>query len=681
MAIVKMKRMTLLAMKCDKDKIFDALIKSNVVQLKRTEEISRCTTEISEETVQRFSEKARRAEEAMDYLKDFAAYFNVVNKASDVKAEIPKSSFARPLMELDFDFFLNFGSKQTEIEEKLEQLRQAREKVVETENLLKQNATETQKFALYENLPHPTTWYADTDSTLVRLAQLPSSEWNEFATFAEDFPLVEVQKLIETPQTTVVAVVAHKSQTEFFEKGSAFGLVKCDVVCDVLPKTVLQNLRNERKNLEEKLLEAQKQVISFCELVPQWKIYVDWMNLCVKKAEADGDLQKTAQTFVLEGFYPAEEEQTVQQAVEEISDCLIASFYEIGDEEFAPTLTKNNKVVSKFECITNAYTPPSYHDIDPNPAMTVCYFVLFGFMVADIGYGLLLVLAGLAAHLVIKQQTGVKTLLQVFGICGISAIAVGALFGSFFSYSLYQGIIPDPSKYPMLTIILSIFLGICHIMVGVGCNMATKYKHGQKLSAWLADFPWLFVFVGLVVAIWNSAVDMASYEPYQVLKLPQTVSNVGLYVCLAALAVGVVFAGVDVQGVKGKVTKSFGTLYGLINYFSDAMSYIRVFGLMLSSALIGQVVNMLAGMVTGSGGIGYVFAAIILIAFHLFNLVMGILSVYIHNGRLQYVEFFGKFYEGDGQLFVPFGSDTKYTLLQKQQKSRKNTALPCKNIQ
>lgn len=98
------------------------------------------------------------------------------------------------------------------------------------------------------------------------------------------------------------------------------------------------------------------------------------------------------------------------------------------------------------------------------------------------------------------------------------------------------------------------------------------------------------------------------------------------------------------------------------------MSYIRVFGLMLSSALIGQVVNMLAGMVTGSGGIGYVFAAIILIAFHLFNLVMGILSVYIHNGRLQYVEFFGKFYEGDGQLFVPFGSDTKYTLLQKTAK-------------
>lgn len=664
MAIVTMKRMTLLALKCDKDRIFDALIKSNVVQLKRTEEISGCTTETSADAVQCYAEKVHRAEDAISYLSTFVETFNVTKEKSDTKAAMPKQSFARPLMELDFDFFLNFGKQRSEIEKQLDALQQAKKNIFETENLLKQNAVETEKFAVYENLPHPTTWYADTDCAYVRLMQLPTSEWNALCEFAKQFDLVEVQKLVENSQTTVVAVVVHKSQTEFLDGAAAFGLAKSDVVCDVLPQTVLQNLAEEHKSLTERLSRERKQIVSFCEVVPQWKIYVDWINLCIKKAEADGDLQKTAQTFVLEGFYPAEDEQLVQKAVEEISDCLVASFYEIGDEEFAPTLTKNNKVVSKFECITNAYTPPSYHDIDPNPAMTVCYFVLFGFMVADIGYGLLLVLAGLAATFVIKQQTGVKTLLQVFGFCGIAAIAVGALFGSFFSYSLYSGIIPDPSKYPMLTIILSILLGICHITVGVGCSMATKCKNGQKLAAWFCDFPWILVFVGLIVAIWNAALDMAAYEPYMMLKLPQIVTNIGLYVCLGALAVGVVFAGLGTAGLKGKLSKSFGSVYGLINYFSDAMSYIRVFGLMLSSALIGQVVNMLAEMVSSGGGFAYVFGALILIFMHLFNMVMGLLSVYIHNGRLQYVEFFGKFYEGDGQLFVPFGSDTKYTLLQ-----------------
>ena len=136
-----------------------------------------------------------------------------------------------------------------------------------------------------------------------------------------------------------------------------------------------------------------------------------------------------------------------------------------------------------------------------------------------------------------------------------------------------------------------------------------------------------------------------------------------MYVCLGALAIGIVFGGLGRKGILGKLTGSFGKAYGIINYFSDVMSYIRIFGLLLSSALIGSVVNDLGTMVIGNGGAGYIAAVILLIFAHLFNLAMGIMSIYIHNGRLQYVEFFGKFYTGDGQLFVPFGSDTRYSLI------------------
>ena len=156
---------------------------------------------------------------------------------------------------------------------------------------------------------------------------------------------------------------------------------------------------------------------------------------------------------------------------------------------------------------------------------------------------------------------------------------------------------------------------------------------------------------------------MAAYEPYNALKLPDIVSKVSLYVCLGALAIALIFAGLGTKGFLGKVMKSFGSAYGIINYFSDIMSYIRVFGLMLSSALMGTVINQLGEMVWSGGGVGYVLAIVLLIFAHIFNLVMGILGVYIHNGRLQYVEFFGKFYTGDGHLFTPFGSDTKYTLV------------------
>lgn len=279
------------------------------------------------------------------------------------------------------------------------------------------------------------------------------------------------------------------------------------------------------------------------------------------------------------------------------------------------------------------------------------------------GYGLLLGLVGLFATFVIKQNSGMKNMLQLFGICGISAIIVGALFGSFFSYQLYDGVIPSPADYPMVMMVLSLILGVIHIMAAVGCQMAVKIKNKQKLSAWLADFPWIIVFAGFILAIFNVAIDFMDYDPYNVIKLPEMVTSISLYVCLGALAVAVIFAGVGRKGIVSKLTGSFGSVYGIINYFSDVMSYIRIFGLLLSSALIGSVVNQLGEMVMSGGGVGYVGAIVLLIFAHLFNLLMGIMSIYIHNGRLQYVEFFGKFYTGDGLLFVPFGSDTKYTLV------------------
>ncbi len=244
------------------------------------------------------------------------------------------------------------------------------------------------------------------------------------------------------------------------------------------------------------------------------------------------------------------------------------------------------------------------------------------------------------------------------------------MFGSAFCFPIYNNLgiqppIPAPDKYPMVMMVLSLILGIVHICAGISCKMAVKIKRKQYLAAWLADFPWIITFISLIVAIFNTALDMAAYEPWASVRLPDIVGRVALYVCLASLAVGVIFAGLGSKGFLGKVKSSFGSVYGIINYFSDVMSYIRVFGLMLSSALVGSVINDISKMLIGDGSMptGYIFAGIVLVIAHLFNLAMGVLSVYIHNGRLQYVEFFGKFYTGEGQLFIPFGSDTKYVLV------------------
>ena len=675
MAIVKMKRLTLLAMDADKDNIYDAIIRTGSVQLKRSADIDSCQSRDVSAEREEVLGKIARVEDAIHYVDETAQNFNLTHKRDKcVQVNIEKASFTRPKREIDFDYFLNFGQNAEEIEQTLSKLYKMRGRIGELNALKAAKRAEYDKLALYENLPHPTTWYHDTASVIVQLCQLPNSELANLSKLVGEFDSVELEVVDNSKSTALVVVVAHRSQTEIFEKAAAYGLVKCNLVTDVLPKVTMEDIERQLNGISDEIDSVTCEIAHFAEHIPTWKVYVDYLELAEKKLVADGDLQKTSSTFVLEGFYPAESEQKVEQAIRCVSNNIVLTFDEIADDEFAPTLTRNNKIIKQFEFVTNSYSVPDYHEVDPNPVMSVFYFIIFGLMVADVGYGLLLLLVGIFAAVAIKQATGLKTMLQLFGICGISAIVVGFMFGSFFSYPMYgdaaiiplygeHALIPDPGEYPMVMMIISLMFGVVHIMAGIGCNMAVKIKHKQHLAAWLADFPWIIVFVGFVLAIFNAALDMAAYEPYEVLRLPDIVSKVALYVCLGALAVALIFAGLGSKGILGKLIKSFGSAYGIINYFSDIMSYIRVFGLMLSSAIMGQVINTLSSMILSGGGLGYLFAAIVLIVAHLFNLVMGILSVYIHNGRLQYVEFFGKFYTGDGQLFVPFGSDTRYSLV------------------
>lgn len=663
MAIVTMKKLSLLGMQADKDGIFDALIRTQSVEIKRSADVEACTRDDVSSAREKYAVDVTRVEESIAYVNQAADSYNSLHKKDKAqRVDVPKGSFSRPLEEIGYDYFLGFGKHVERIEDDLSHLDEIRRQITANEAQLTQKKSDLSRLQLIANLPHPTTWYRDSESSLIRLMQLNESELDSLKTLASNYELVDLDVIDVVNGVALVALVAHKSETEFFEQASVCGLVNCSVTCDILPKAAIEDVARQIEGLTAANAELLKEATGFADNVTEWKIYADYLGLLDAKLSAEGDLVSTASTFVLEAYYPADCEEKVTSAIDGVTSNYTLVCEDIGEDEFAPTLLKNNKVVKTFEGVTNMYSPPAYHEIDPNPVMSVFYFVIFGFMVADIGYGALLFIMGLAATFIIKQQTGLKTMLQLFGLCGLSAVIVGALFGSVFCYSVYPGLIPPPDVYPMVMMMISLLLGIIHISAGIACKMAVKIKHKRVLEAWLADFPWIITLVSLVIAIFNAAMDMADYEAWANARLPDIVSQIGLYVCLASLAVGIVFAGLGQKGFFGKVKSSLGSAYGLINYFSDVMSYIRVFGLMISGALVGSVFNQIGAMVA-TNAVGYILAGILLVVLHAFNLAMSLLSVYIHNGRLQYVEFFGRFYTGDGELFVPFGSVTKYTLL------------------
>lgn len=682
MAIVTMKKFTLVALHSDKEAILNAFSKSKLIQLAESAELDKATSKENSESQENIAERIALVEDAVAYVKEGVMKYNASFKGTDgyKKVTVPKNSMAAPKTELSFDAFMQMEDGQAELIGYVEELSQLRNQKAELEAKLSKLNTEIEKISLYRELPHPTTWYRDTQNVFVQIGSVPMSAWDKLQTVAEGYPMSEVQKVGSYGGNTLVVIVAHKDEKQIFDAMLPLGYVKSNVVCDILPSAMLNDLTSQRNAVKGALVENAKAVTDYAQHISKFEVLLDYLGFQLKKVVSEGNMQQTNSTFVAKGFFPAESQTVVEELLNNISDCHVLYVEDIGEGEFAPTLIRNKGVVKEFEMITNGYTPPAYHEVDPNPTMAWFYFAIFGLMTADIGYGLLLCLVGLFAKFYFKQNTGMAQLLKMFGFCGISAVVVGVLFGSFFSVPLFGyadpvaktdpyvltkwlgiledgAIIPPGDKQPMVMMIISLYFGILH-MIGGFCNNAAKaFKSKDPWAAFLDCFVWVVFFAGAGLALLNPALDMMAYDvAWGTWRAPALVGKVGLYMVLGAVGIVLLFGGRKKKGL-GKIIGGLGGIYGIINYFGDIMSYIRIFGLMLTSALMGSVINMLGAMI---GGVGQV---ILLVIMHLFNLVLGLLSIYIHNGRLQYVEFFGKFYEGDGQLFTPFGSDTKYTLI------------------
>ena len=680
MAIVTMKKFTLVALHSDREAILNAFSKSKLVQLAESAELDKATGKENSESQEKIAERIALVEDAVAYVKEGVMRYNAAFKGTDgyKKVTVPKNSMAAPKTELSFEAFMQMEQGQAELMGYVDELNQLRNQKAELEAKLSKLNTEIDKFSLYRELPHPTTWYRDTQNVFVQIGSIPTSAWDKLQAVADGYPMSEVQKVGSYGGNTLVVIVAHKDEKQIFDALLPLGYAKSNVTCDILPSAMLNDLTSQRNAVKQELVKNAKSVTTYTQHLRQFEVLLDYLGFELKKVVSEGNMQHTTSTFVVKGFFPAESEQKVEEILSGITDCKVLYTEDIGEGEFAPTLIRNKGVVKEFEMITNSYTPPAYHEVDPNPTMAWFYFVIFGLMTADIGYGLLLCAVGLFAKFYFKQNSGMANLMKMFGFCGIAAVVVGIFFGSFFSYQLFGyadpvaktdpnlltkwfnllpngPIIPDPSEYPKVMMVISLYFGVLHMIGGI-CNAAAKaFKSKDPWSAFLDSFVWVVFFVGLGLFAFKHALPFMEYEPWDI-EVPAIIGQVGIYMMLGAVGIVLLFGGRKKKGL-GKIVGGLGGIYGIINYFGDVMSYIRIFGLMLTSALMGSVINMLGGMM---GGVGQV---VLLVVMHLFNLVLGLLSIYIHNGRLQYVEFFGKFYEGDGQLFTPFGSDTKYTLI------------------
>ena len=441
-------------------------------------------------------------------------------------------------------------------------------------------------------------------------------------------------------------------------------------------------LSDEMSKIVEKMMDLSE---SLDDIEVLYDVEATTLNICLQKQK----LYCTQNCIVLAGWMPEAAEEKVLTGLSAFECACEISDPEEGD--VVPVLLKNNAFASTFEWVIEMYSYPKYGTFDPTFIMGIFYFLIFGLMFADVGYGLLLVLACFGGVKLLNPKEGLKRTLYMFGYCGISCMIMGVLFGGWFGdlpvaimnnffpefggqaantpigHFFNNGVFFNPVSSSIPFLFVALGMGEVHLIAGMAVNMVQTWKKGNRIVALCENVPYWVMFAGIDMMAPLAAAGMISSEPLAPATeaLLQTLSGIGMYVMVAGLAMILFLKGIGEKTVFAWLIKGLGGLYSLISFASDLLSYSRILALGLVASVIAQVINMLTSM-GSSGPLGFIFMLIIMILGHGLNLAINLLGTFVHAARLQYIEFFGKFYEDGGESFKPalpaeeYSEDTSY---------------------
>ena len=511
-----------------------------------------------------------------------------------------------------------------------------------------------ESFVPWQQLPLPLETLG-TQHTRILLGTVPAQTDLEAlrAKVFEAADEVQLEQISADQQSLYLLVFVHKCAAEAVGaalREAGFALTTFDGV----QGTAAENIRRTDEAIaacEQQDAEKLAELTALAEQKSALQLAFDRCTQEISKAQAADRLVHSEKTFCLGGWVPCEDVGKLEALLSGF--CCAWELTDPAPEEYpdVPVKLKNNKLTWPLNMVTEMYSLPAYDGVDPNPLMAPFFILFYGIMMADMGYGLLMILASI---IITKKSRPKGTSGQMFGLmfsCGISTFLMGALTGGFFGDFLPQlvGIIdPDttfkalPSLFTPLDDTITILigamaLGFVQIVTGMAISFVEKIKKGQIMDAIWEELTWWIVFAGIAC-------------------MALGVTNIVLYVGLAMVVVG---SGWSAKGF-GKVTAIFGSVYNHVpGYFGDILSYSRLMTLMLAGSVIASVFNTL-GAIPGN----VVFFLIVSALGNGLNFALNLLSCYVHDLRLQCLEYFGKFYQDGGKPFEPLAINTKYVDIQ-----------------
>ena len=447
--------------------------------------------------------------------------------------------------------------------------------------------------------------------------------------------------------TAVIAVSYYKDEEHLSEclKSIDFNEAKLPNL-EVLVKDHIESLNKQVEEIDKTIGEKEALLEEYAKSNEEFKILSD--QILSQQSINNLRYESTLNATLIEGWVRTDELDKLEEAVKNVTEIYEIELNDPTDDDVVPTYTKNEHFVSQFETITDMFSKPHSKEVDPNPVMSWWYWLLFGMMMGDVGYGILILVGGFVIKKLLRPRpgSGMEKLINVITYSGIPTIFWGVLFGSYFGLTpsqitggLFTWFWFNPMDDPIQMLLVSIVVGALHLITGLIVKITICIKEKNYPELFAKNLSWILIMAGIGAFFIQS--------------------TVGIVLVVIGVAMILLFGGAHKKGIIGKFAFGLLGLYDVTSYLGDLLSYSRIMALVMSSAAVATVMNTLASMV-GGGGISFIFSALIFAVGHVFNLVLGLLSAYVHDSRLQYIEFFGKFYEGGGGDFKPLSIETKH---------------------
>lgn len=535
-----------------------------------------------------------------------------------------------------------------------EQCKRHDESLVENTNKIAKFKTEIEALLPWQNLDVA---FTDMDQLKTCVYAIGSISKNLKDPFTQEInkeiELSYLEVVSEKKENVNILIICHDSQREKLESIlKHFGFTKANFNYSKRPQEVINSLEEKIQDLGKENALIVDEIKSFQGELEHFKLARDYLSTQITKYQVQNNFLKTDHLLIIQGWVPVSKVAEFERIISLYSsEEIYCEFADPIRNEDVPILLKNNAFADAFEPVTEMYSLPSYFEIDPTPIMAVFMFVLFGTMLSDAGYGFLMFIGTIWALKKVPLEPSQRKFVKLFFYLSISTMVWGIIYGSYFGDALSAYIKPlwiDPTTNPMAVLILGIAMGTVHIFTGLGIKAAQLIKDGKWLDALLDVGLWYMTLIGAFLLL-------LGVNPW------------GKYLFIIGLIGIVLTQGRSNKTIVGKLAGGFYDAYGITGYLGDFLSYSRLLALGLATGLIGSSFNLLARLV-GTNIITLIFSSLIFAAGHAFNLAINVLGAYVHGARLQYLEFFGKFYSGGGRAFTPFKSDNKYfTIINKEE--------------